>query len=429
MTQRLRMTSFSVAVLLSSLHVPVVASAELPEVVATRSVEIISEGTRLAGDLFWPSDWQEGQKLPAIVVFEGWGGVKEHAKKTRAPRFAAAGYFVLTFDFRGWGESDGRLVAVGEIPEPGPDGTVTVQAREIRDLVSPVERIADIRAAISWLELEPGVDRNRIGLWGTSFGGGNAVSVAAVDRRVRCVVSQVGTLNPRQNWVDAMKGLLSGYSKTEGSPAELEAEYDRVVHGMAQRAGRVERLLDEQRITLGFDGLLAVAEGAREDQDVVALVKDENADLGRFFSILANFPERADEIYLVHRAFRARGLVGPFPQGIGYGTLPPMSGIADLTQHIQYAPIEEADRVSCPVLMIDVSEEEYGDPANSTALLATRLEARGVPVRREVFEGVSHFEIYRSPALERALKLAIEWYDEHLKAQPQAVEGAVAAAP
>ena len=55
-----------------------------------------------------------------------------------------------------------------------------------------LEQIDDIRNAISFFEAQPQVDPERIGLWGTSFGGANAPYAAAVDSRVKAVVGQVG---------------------------------------------------------------------------------------------------------------------------------------------------------------------------------------------------------------------------------------------
>jgi fermentation-respiration switch protein FrsA (DUF1100 family) len=53
----------------------------------------------------------------------------------------------------------------------------------------------DWRCALSYLEMHPRIDRRRIGIWGTSFSGGHALVLAATDRRVRCVVSQVPTIS------------------------------------------------------------------------------------------------------------------------------------------------------------------------------------------------------------------------------------------
>jgi hypothetical protein len=241
---------------------------------------------------------------------------------------------------------------------------------------------------------------------------------------VKCVVSQVGDLNSRWGWLNAMKAVVAEYPKAEGTPAELAAAYDEVFQRMAQRSGRIESLLAEERITLGADGLLSVARGAEVEPGVVSLLEEQNSDLKTFFSVLANFPERADEIFLIQRSYRARGLIGPFPQGVGYGTLPPMSGIADLTQMVEYAAVDSADEVNAPVLIIEAGAEELMDPAYGTGLLAEKLEARGVPVKREVFEGVSHFEIYRPPALQRARTLALDWFNRYLKGDEQNAERA-----
>jgi len=37
-----------------------------------------------------------------------------------APRFAAAGFVVINYDYRNWGDSDSRLVVRGEMPKPSP---------------------------------------------------------------------------------------------------------------------------------------------------------------------------------------------------------------------------------------------------------------------------------------------------------------------
>lgn len=62
----------------------------------------------------------------------------------------------------------------------------------------------DMRDAITDLAMRPEVDPTRIGLWGTSYAGGHAIVVAAVDRRVRCVVSLVPTISGHDNTVRAM---------------------------------------------------------------------------------------------------------------------------------------------------------------------------------------------------------------------------------
>ena len=134
-----------------------------------RTVKFYSEGIRLEGDLYLPSDLKAGDGRPGIVLCHGFTGLRELILSDYAKVFADAGFVAFTFDYRGFGGSEGekwRLI--------------------------PLEQIDDIRNAISFLEAQPQVDPERIGLWGTSFGGANAPYAAAVDSRVKAVVGQVG---------------------------------------------------------------------------------------------------------------------------------------------------------------------------------------------------------------------------------------------
>jgi hypothetical protein len=64
-----------------------------------------------------------------------------------------------------------------------------------RQDVDPWQQISDWGRAISYLESRREVDSKHIGLWGTSYAGGHAIVLAATDRRIRCVVSQVPTIS------------------------------------------------------------------------------------------------------------------------------------------------------------------------------------------------------------------------------------------
>ncbi len=149
----------------------------LPDGVSHSAVDIWSEGTRMAGDLYRPAGAND-EPLPAIIMSHGWGGTKAGLARN-AIRFAADGFVVLAFDYRGWGESDGKLVVIGEMPERGVNGEVQVLAREIRRVVDPIDQTLDIRRAFDFLEGEPGVDVDRIGYWGSSYSGAHAIWAAA----------------------------------------------------------------------------------------------------------------------------------------------------------------------------------------------------------------------------------------------------------
>ena len=157
-----------------------------------RPVHIWSDGTRMSGDIWLPDGFGDGRRWPAILLTHGWGGTRDHLNQAYAPKFAAAGFVVLTFDYRGWADSHSRLVIIGEQPEPDASGEVTVRARAIREVVDPKDQIRDITSALDYLSGEPGVDRFRIGIWGTSYSGGHVIHVGARDDRVAAIVSQVG---------------------------------------------------------------------------------------------------------------------------------------------------------------------------------------------------------------------------------------------
>jgi uncharacterized protein len=58
----------------------------------------------------------------------------------------------------------------------------------------PAEQVEDVRNALTWLGSQNEVDPERIGLWGSSFGGGIVIYTATFDRRVKAVVAQVTAL-------------------------------------------------------------------------------------------------------------------------------------------------------------------------------------------------------------------------------------------
>lgn len=185
-----------------------------PENVDHRAVDVWSDGTRMSGDLFYPKDLSADHPIPGIVMSHGWGGVRSHLNAAYAPFFAAEGYVVLTIDYRGWGDSDPRLVLKQEMPALDENGEATVKVQAIRELVDPFDEAEDIESAIDFLVGEPGVDPERIGLWGSSFSGGLVVWVAAHDQRVKAIVSQVGAQDFASGLDDPMPQFAEFMAKT-----------------------------------------------------------------------------------------------------------------------------------------------------------------------------------------------------------------------
>jgi len=134
-----------------------------------RDIEFQAEGAVLRGWVYVPD--RASGPFPTVVMAHGFTAVKEQYLDRYAEVFAAAGLAVLVFDNRNFGASDG----------------------EPRQEIDPVQQIRDYRHAITFARTLSEVDRMRIGVWGTSYSGGHVLVVGAVDRRVKCVVSQVPT--------------------------------------------------------------------------------------------------------------------------------------------------------------------------------------------------------------------------------------------
>ncbi len=134
-----------------------------------KNITFFSKGLRCSGWLFVPDDLPEGQRAPIIVMAHGFTGVKEMFLPDFAERFSAAGFVTLAFDYRYFGDSEG----------------------EPRCQLFPLHQVEDVRNAITWASDQSEVDPQRVGVWGTSYGGGIVVYAATFDRRIKAVVAQV----------------------------------------------------------------------------------------------------------------------------------------------------------------------------------------------------------------------------------------------
>ena len=139
-----------------------------------------ANGTTLRGWLYTP-DMGTGP-FPAIVMAHGFSALKEMGLDRYAEVFAAAGLAALIYDNRNLGASDG---------EPRFD-------------IDPVAQMRDYRHAITYAQSRLEIDADRIGIWGTSYSGGLALMVAALDKRVKCVVSQVPFISGYETMVQVM---------------------------------------------------------------------------------------------------------------------------------------------------------------------------------------------------------------------------------
>lgn len=122
-------------------------------------------GITLAADLYRPKGARGA--MPGIVVGGPFGAVKEQSSGLYAQTLAERGFVTLAFDPSYTGESGGKP----------------------RNVASPDINTEDFSAAVDALGLQPGVDRERIGILGICGWGGMALNAAAVDKRIKAVAT------------------------------------------------------------------------------------------------------------------------------------------------------------------------------------------------------------------------------------------------
>ena len=163
-----------------------------------QAVTFYSQGSMLRGDLYRPDDLGDGETRAAVLLCHGYTGVKDLYLPDNAAALVAEGYVALTFDYKGWGESEGP-----------------------KNHLNPHGRVADAQAALSYLALQPEVDADRIGVYGTSYGGATVVWLAAVDERVKCTVSVVGIGDGRR-WMRSVRRPDEWFDLLERSAIDRE---------------------------------------------------------------------------------------------------------------------------------------------------------------------------------------------------------------
>jgi uncharacterized protein len=170
------------------------------------SVRFFSDGHRLDGEFWLP---RSGRSSVVIIPCSGYLGLKALQPARFARALTPRGYACLTFDYRGFGFSDGE-----------------------RGRLVPTEQVDDIRAAVDYASSRPGGERRTVVLLGWGLGGALVIAEAADDHRVAAVVS--------------LNGFADGYRTT------------RALHDDASWAALVDRLDRDrlQRLRHGRSGLL-----------------------------------------------------------------------------------------------------------------------------------------------------------------------------
>jgi cephalosporin-C deacetylase-like acetyl esterase len=164
-----------------------------------------SDGLEIAAHLYTPTDWHAGDPpRAAIVCLHGYSGMKEVYGMDVPRRLWEEGYFVLALDHRGFGESGGE-----------------------RGRHRPLEQAQDVYDGFTYMETVDGVDPERMGIYGTSWGGGTVIWCAAFDERIKVVVSSV-PITDGERW---MKSVRRPYEWREFRTTVQEAARKRVTTG------------------------------------------------------------------------------------------------------------------------------------------------------------------------------------------------------
>lgn len=190
----------------------------LAEGVTTREVTYFSDGVACYAKVFFPKGFSTNGKTPGIVLGHGWAAAHFSIEKYGA-RFAERGLVAMVIDYRSWGSSDSFIsqsqptVTAADPSGARDDKRFTNTKTDVilkRTRLVPLKQVEDYRNAISWLQGEPGVDADRIGIWGSSFAGGNVIVTAALDGRVKAVVGQIPAIAGKNSPVGhvPLKGRL-----------------------------------------------------------------------------------------------------------------------------------------------------------------------------------------------------------------------------
>ena len=296
-----------------------------------RDVTFVSQGLKLAAWYYVPKNLKPDERRPAIVMAHGFSAPKEALLQNFADRFAAAGFVVTVFDYRYLGASEG----------------------EPRNQIFPGEQIEDYRNAITWTQLQKEVNPERIGVWGTSYSGAHVLHLAAFDRRVKAVVSQVmlvdGPANAaRLNRADNLP-LVAGFLAQDRT----------------------------QRYTSGKINYLPVV--APEGQPS-ALPTPESYDF--FMKVVASSAPRWENRVTLE----------------------------SMEKFLEYNPAANIHRISPTPLLMVVAEDDRLTP---TDLAIEAYQRAREPKKLVMFRG-GHFNAYQEPGLNTTAPAAVDWFKQWL---------------
>ncbi len=301
-----------------------------PATALRRDIEFASEGVACRAWVYPPNAFAP-HPAPCIVMAHGLGGTRDAALEPYAKRFAAAGFFVLLFDYRYLGASDG----------------------EPRQLISIARQLDDWAAAIACARSLPGVDPERIALWGCSLSGGHVLVTAARDGRIAAISAQCPMFD------GAASTRL--FAKTAGLGAGVRLIGAALADALRAARGKSPRYVP-----------LAAPPGQ------LAAMASEDAYSG-CRAIMP--PHWRNEI--AARLF----LTMPF-----------------------YRPVRHAAEVKCPALIIACTKDTVAS-TSAAAEVAARLRGKA----RLIELPIGHFDVYLGEGFERSSRAQADFFKDALR--------------
>jgi fermentation-respiration switch protein FrsA (DUF1100 family) len=280
---------------------------------------------------------------PCVVMAHGLGATRDSGLDGFAEGLSQAGLDVLAFDYRGFGESGG----------------------EPRQLVSIRAQLDDYRAAVAHARALPGVDPERIVVWGVSFAGGHVFVVAAADPAVAAAIA----------------------------------------------------------VTPATDGTAALSAGVRRDGPAYALrltalgLRDLVAALRGRAPVLAPLAGAPGEV----AALTAPGALEAY-RGIAGPTWRNELAARLFLQVASYRPVRHAERIRCPMLVQIADADQSAPPlAAMRAAELARAEVRHYPC--------DHFDVFPGRRwFEHAVSHQVDFLRRHLGGSARAETAPAAAA-